>query len=164
MTFMRVVTLLTIILLAGLWAGNADDLLGKKAPAFSLPTVGGKATMALKDFQGKVVLLDFWASWCGPCKKSLPALSEMQDQFRGLRIVGISIDDKEKNAQRMMKDLSLDMTALFDGKKSVAAAYEVSGMPTAVLIDQKGVVQKVYAGYTHDRIGEMKADIGKLLK
>ena len=104
---------------------------GKPAPDFVLNDLNSEAAIKLSDYNGKVVLLDFWASWCAPCKHSLPKLSELKESIPNLEIVTITIDDKAQNAERFIERLKLDLPAGFDVKKEVAEAYGVSAMPSA---------------------------------
>lgn len=162
----RFLSFLIIVSLVGLASGvkKMDQLLGKPAPAFQLPTLSGEAKVKLNDFRGKPVLIDFWASWCAPCKKSLPELQKLESQFPQLRILAINIDDHRERAVRFMENNELDLTVLFDQKKSVVEQYGVSAMPSALLIDRKGVVQGVFSGYTHEDMVDLKLEIERLLK
>ncbi|MAF27263.1 MAG: TlpA disulfide reductase family protein [Gemmatimonadota bacterium] len=119
------------------------------APDFELPTVDGK-TVKLSSLRGKVVLLDFWATWCGPCRKAIPHLNELHGKFheRGLEIVGLSLDRggaKDVNAflqkQKMVYTLAI-------ANREVAASYGgVRSIPTAFLVDREGRVRQQYVGF-----------------
>ena len=131
-------------------AGAEAALLGKPAPAIDLDAYeGGK--FALADHQGKsVVLVDFWATWCGPCVKELPLLIEVADAFKdkGLAFRAVNLrEDKEKIAKfQATKDLKFPVA--LDPKGEVAKAYGVTGIPTCVLVDKAGVVRAVHVGYS----------------
>ena len=144
---------------AELDSGEVD----RPAPDFSLETISGNGTIALKDLRGKAVLIDFWASWCAPCKKALPELAGLQSEFSGLRVLAISIDDRKENALKFLKRHNIDLTVLFDRKKEVAEKYNVLEMPTALLIDRKGNIHQIYAGYTADDMDTMRRDIQQLI-
>lgn len=158
-----ILTIISCLLFLGASSNNFDSWLGKPAPDFTLETVSGQATLSLKDYRGKVVLVDFWASWCAPCKKSLPELQKIDQEYEDLRILAINIDDQKKNALKFMKKINLDMTVLFDEEKEVAEIFNLSEMPSAVLIDQEGVVRQVFPGYTKNKLGEFKQAIEKYL-
>jgi peroxiredoxin len=160
---------LLMILLLSCWyflgpaAGSLHEWIGTPAPDFSLKTLSGKATISLHDYKGKIVLLDFWASWCAPCQRSLPELQTLEEQYENLKILAISIDDKEENAREFMKRQQLDLTVLFDEKKFVAETYDIEDMPSALLIDQDGVIRFVLSGYTEKHLPELKREIDKLI-
>ncbi len=160
----RIITIAICLLFLGVSSASFDSWMNKPAPDFTLETVSGQATMSLKDYRGKVVLIDFWASWCAPCKKSLPELQKMEGQYDDLRILAINIDDDKNNALKFMKKIDLDLTVLFDEKKEVAKTFNFSEMPSAVLVDQNGVVRRVFSGYTKKNMGQFKSEIKKYLK
>jgi peroxiredoxin len=144
-------------------AGSFDEWIGRPAPDFTLKTLSGKAAISLKDYKGKVVLLDFWASWCAPCQRSLPELQKLEEEYENLRVLAISIDDEKKNAREFMKRQQLDLTVLFDEKKSVAERYDIEAMPSALLIDRDGVIRFVLSGYSEKHLPELKREIDKLI-
>lgn len=159
----RLMIIAAALLLLGI-AGANSGLTGKKAPHFKLKTLEGGSIHTPEDFKGQVLLLDFWASWCPPCKVSLPELQRMDEAYKGLKVVTINIDDDAANAKKFMKKHGLSMTTLFDEKKEVVEAYGVEAMPTAVIIDKKGVVRKVMSGYTIKKKEELESTIKSLLK
>ena len=162
--FFRV--LLGVFLASGLVQLDAGDpgLRGKPAPAFELEMIGSRLPVALGDYRGRVVLMDFWASWCAPCKKSLPELADLASRFPGLRVLAVNIDDKRENALAFMRDAGVDLTVLYDGDKEVVARYDVAEMPTAVLIDRQGVVREVFAGYTEADIPDIVTAVRDVLE
>lgn len=129
--------------------------IGKKAPVFKLNLIGGDGAISLADYKGKVVLVDFWASWCAPCKISMPLLEALGKKYKDLIIIAVNVDDDESNAINFLNDLDLNLKAVYDSTKKVVESYNVPEMPTAYLIDQYGIVQYVHSGYK-------KADLRKL--
>ncbi len=155
-------TLLLILVVSAL-GNDLKEMVDKEAPDFTLKTFDGKKTVTLKDLRGKVVIVDFWASWCAPCKKSLPELDQLDAALEDVVILAINIDDKSENALEFIDELGLNLTCLFDKDKKVVEAYGVSAMPSALLIDKKGMVRYAYSGYTKEHLDVVKKHIKALL-
>jgi peroxiredoxin len=153
------------ILALGLLAGTAAAVgVGDTAPGFSLPTADGN-TIALEAFRGRVVYVDFWASWCAPCRRSFPWMNELQRRYadRGLTIVAINVDKKRADAERFLQTNSARFTVLFDPEGSTPLAYDVVGMPSSYLIDRRGVTVDVEAGFLDERKAAREQAIRTLL-
>ena len=131
--------------LAGLPAWAIDA--GAPAPAFDLPTLDGKSR--LNDLRGKVVYLDFWASWCGPCRQSFPWLNEMQSKYRaqGFEVVGVNLDAKSDDARKFLAETPAKFTVAFDTSGATPKSYAIKGMPSSVLIGPDGNVLYMHAGF-----------------
>lgn len=116
---------------------------GQAAPDFDLP--GRLGAVKLGDFKGKTVYLDFWASWCGPCKQSFPWMNEMQSRYgaKGLRVVGINVDQKTDDAKAFLNDNPARFDVAFDQPGKTPRTYAIKGMPTSVLIGPDGKVLMV---------------------
>lgn len=123
---------------------------GQPAPLFEL--TGAKGPVALQKFKGKVVYVDFWASWCGPCKQSFPWMNEMQAKYgpRGLQIVGVNLDAKTADAEKFLAEVPAQFTVAYDPKGDTAKRYAIKGMPSSVLVSADGKVIKVHAGFRED--------------
>ena len=121
---------------------------GQRAPEINATALGGQS-LRLGAFKGQVVLLDFWASWCGPCKKSFPWMNEMQAKYgpKGLRIVAINLDEQRENAERVLAQVPAKFTVGFDSQGITPGAFGVKGMPSSVLIGANGFVDSVHAGF-----------------
>ena len=133
---------------------SKGGLVGKQAPDFSVGAVAnGKGKVAMSDLRGKVVLVDFWGTFCEPCKKSFPKLQDLNTKYAasGLRIVGISEDDAdEKEAiPGFASTYGAKFAVGWDEDKSIARSYKPQTMPTSFLIDKNGVVRYAHVGY-HD--------------
>ena len=140
----------TIVALALLTAGVAFAGVqkGQRAPEFSLPSLKG-STVALSQLRGKVVLVDFWAQWCEPCKKELPQLDRLSKEYasKGVVVLAVNIDKQRDNAERMVKQLGLTLDVLLDPAGSVAGSYDLPKMPTSFVVDKKGIVRYVNEGF-----------------
>jgi thiol-disulfide isomerase/thioredoxin len=125
---------------------GAQDV-GRPAPSFEVP--GAPANVRLADLKGKVVYVDFWASWCAPCKQSFPWMNEMQAKYgaRGLQIVGVTVDRKREDAEKFLASTPAKFMVAFDTTGKVAEAYRPKGMPTSYLIGPDGVVRAVHVGF-----------------
>jgi peroxiredoxin len=118
-----------------------------QAPDFELDTLDGQ-TVALSDFRGEVVLLNFWAHWCNPCVSEMPFLQQVYDEWqeRGLVLLAIHIGESAEEAASFVEEYSLSFPVLLDIDGTVAAQYGVQNIPTTFLIDQEGIVQGVKVG------------------
>jgi thiol-disulfide isomerase/thioredoxin len=138
---------------------------GRPAPDFRLESLGkSRAATALKDLSGQVVLIDFWASWCGPCKRTLPELARLGARHPGLKVLAVSIDEDRAKAVGFLKGKDWGLQTLHDSGREVAASYDLAGMPSAVLIDRRGVLRGRWDGYTERDLGRMEAEARKLLE
>lgn len=124
-----------------------EALPSTKAPAFSLPDLSGK-TITSATFQGKVLLINFWATWCAPCREEMPALDRLQKQFsdKGLAVLGISIDNEPGLIKDFLKGSKTEFTVLHDSGLKSHDAYKVFAYPTTFLVDSKGIIQKYWIG------------------
>ena len=120
---------------------------GDKAPDFSLP--GQQGTVNLSHQAGKVIYLDFWASWCGPCHQSFPWMNQMQSKYRskGLEVIAVSLDGKTEDARKFLAQVPPGFMVAFDSKGYTPRLYGVKGMPTSFLIDRNGKVLYQHAGF-----------------
>jgi len=121
---------------------------------------------ALPDLAGKVVVVDFWASWCAPCKASFPAYDELHRKFagQGLVIVGVGVDEKRSAHDAFLAKLKPAFATVHDSAQKLVAAVQVPGMPAAFIIDRCGVVRFVHQGYHGDKTRqELRGQIAALL-
>jgi len=139
--------------------------IGKLAPAFSLLDVNGKK-VNLSDYHGKVILINFWATFCGPCKAEMPSLNNLFLAFRndGLIVLAISTDDSEKPVQYFIKGKTIAFPVLMDKDQEVYFdLYGVLGLPTSFLIDREGIIRDKIRGERVWDAPDMKEKIGMLL-
>lgn len=135
----------------------------RTAPGFSLPGTGG--TLNLADYRGQVIYLDFWASWCEPCRKSFPWMNYIQQHYadRGLTVLAINLDDKRENAERFLKQYPARFPVAFDPQGDIAEQYTLKGMPTSFLIDRQGQIVYSHIGFRHQDSHRLENEIVKLL-
>ncbi len=123
---------------------------GQPAPAFALPTAKGD-TVALDKLRGKVVYVDFWASWCGPCRRSFPWMNEMQQKYgaKGFTVVAVNVDKKRADAEKFLGQNPANFTVVYDEAGSTPAAYGVKGMPPEQVEKETGMT---YAAIRHAKM------------
>lgn len=127
---------------------SRSELVGVPAPTFALPvldetTPGNR--LALRDLRGKAVVLDFWASWCGPCRQQTAIMDEIAKRFesRGLVVVGVNTGDERQDALDFLRSRSNSYASVFDETREVTLAYQVKVLPTLVIIDRQGRIRDI---------------------
>jgi thiol-disulfide isomerase/thioredoxin len=137
---------------------------GDVAPAFDLATADGK-TIALASLRGSVVYVDFWASWCVPCKRSFPWMNALYGRHRGegFAIVGINVDKQRPDADRFLRDVPATFPVVYDAAGTTPGAFDVKGMPSSYLIDRNGIIVAIEEGFHDDRAPALEARIRALL-
>ena len=155
-------TVLLAMFLATPLAQAADA--GQPAPAFALPTAKGEV-VALEKLRGKIVYVDFWASWCGPCRRSFPWMNEMQGKYGplGFVVVAINVDKKRSDAERFLVQNPAEFTVVYDEAGNTPAAYGVKGMPSSYLIDARGNVSLVERGFLDENKAGLESRIAALV-
>ncbi|HEY6898858.1 MAG TPA: TlpA disulfide reductase family protein [Rhodocyclaceae bacterium] len=158
---LRILTLLGGVLLvtAPVHAGSSPTA----AADFSLP--GRTAQVRLSAAKGKVVYLDFWASWCGPCRLSFPWMNLMQARYgaKGLQVIAVNVDEKPDDALRFLALVPADFTIAFDSRGDTPAKYGVKGMPMSYLVDRDGVVVYRHMGFNAADRDELERQIRQAL-
>ncbi len=134
----------TLLLALPALAGGADA----PAPEFSLPARSGN-TLSLEQFKGQVVMINFWASWCGPCRQEMPLLDDIYRRYgkMGFTLLGVNVEPDRGSALAWLKQTPVSFPILFDADSKVSKLYGVAGMPTTVFIDRKGNVRMIHESY-----------------
>jgi len=135
------------------------------APDFTLRTAAGP-NMRLQEQRGQVVMINFWATWCGPCRQEMPHLSKLYEKYRasGFVLLGINVDDDARNAVEVAAKLGVKFPVLLDTDKKVSKQYELLTMPSTVLIDRDGKVRFVHRGYQNGLEETYEKQLRELLK
>jgi thiol-disulfide isomerase/thioredoxin len=148
---------------------SSDDLLkmhlvGAPAPAWTNVTALSGAPPSIASLKGKVALIDFWASWCGPCRMIAPRLSSLKDRLgaQGLAVVGITTDEAEQAAVFAERH-QMRYPVVVDKDGDTSRAYNITGLPTMILVDKTGVVRDVFIGFDPGGDARLEASIRKLL-
>lgn len=133
------------------------------APDFKIPTAKGMAD--LSKLKGKVVYVDFWASWCVPCRKSFPWMNAMHKKYKdqGLEIIAVNLDKSREPIDEFLKKLPADFTIAYDPAGTVAEAYGLKGMPSTYIIDRTGVLQFSHIGFREKDQDDLENKIKELL-
>jgi thiol-disulfide isomerase/thioredoxin len=137
---------------------------GEAALPFALATAAGE-TIALDKLKGRVVYVDFWASWCGPCRRSFPWMNEMQQKYgaAGFTVVGVNVDKRRPDAEKFLQQTPATFTIVYDPAGKTPEAYGVKGMPSSYLVDASGKVVAVESGFRDEQKAEFEARIKTLL-
>jgi len=121
---------------------------GQPAPDFALKSSTGE-NLRLSEYRGDVVMINFWATWCGPCRQEMPLLDALHSRYQrvGFSLLGVNIDDDSRRAMQMIEELGVSFPVLFDARKEVSELYEVEAMPVTVIVDREGNIRYIHHGY-----------------
>jgi peroxiredoxin len=139
--------------------------LGRTAPDFTLKSSAG-ANIKLSELRGQVVMLNFWASWCGPCRQEIPDMDALYRSYEklGFRTLGINLDEDKGRAEALARELGVSYPILYDDHKTVSTLYQVDAMPTTVIIDRDGRIRYVHRGYRDGYIQRYQEEVRGLLR
>jgi peroxiredoxin len=139
---------------------------GDRAPAFSAPSLTGDGTVELSRYRGKIVYLDFWASWCAPCLTAIPEIEAMRSEFpaQDFQIIAVNLDQAKKKALRFLAKNPVGYPSASDPKGRLPGQYGVETMPTSYLIDRDGVIRYVHRGFQRGDSAKLREEIRALLK
>ena len=151
------------ILLCASWTAAAVEV-GERVPTVRGPRLDAPGS-ALPDVRGQVVYVDFWASWCVPCRQSMPILDELYRKHgaAGFAVVGVNKDVTEADARRFLRGVKVTFPLITDETDGLARTFDVKAMPSGYLVDRKGVVREVHRGFTDKTPPALEAHVLKLL-
>jgi len=135
------------------------------APDFSLPARAG-GDVSLASLRGQVVLVNFWATWCGPCRKEMPLLEQIYQRYKGLgfTLLAVNVEEDSGGADQWLRDTPVSFPVLFDRDNRVSKLYQVTAMPSTVIIDRKGQVRFIHYGYTPGTENEYQDQVRSLIR
>jgi thiol-disulfide isomerase/thioredoxin len=135
---------------------------GSPAPAFKLPDLNGQQ-ISLDQYKGKVVLLDFWATWCNPCRISMPLLEQLQKEYpNNLVLLAVNLQDARDDVREFMRQQHLNSQVLLDEKGTIGTVYGSSQIPMQVLVDKQGIIRDIRIGFGPGSISQLRAEIERL--
>ena len=147
-TLWRRLTSIVVIVLIAMSAHASSVKLKQPAPDFTLKSLEG-GNLRLEEYRGQVVLINFWASWCGPCRQEMPILDRLHQRYEdtGFAVLGVNVEGKEKPAQEIVDKTNVTFPVLIDEGQAVSELYDLEAMPSTVVVDRNGVVRYVHRGY-----------------
>jgi peroxiredoxin len=157
--------LLASVLVMGAPLGAASADSSGPAPAFTLSELGGQSG-SLSQYKGQVVMLNFWATWCGPCQQEMPLLDQMYRKYKpaGFTLIGVNVDKEAPPVRQLLDRKPVSFPVLLDPASQVSKAYHVDEMPSTVLIDRKGNVRFLHRGYKPGDENEYQDRIRQLIR
>jgi thiol-disulfide isomerase/thioredoxin len=155
--------LITATLVVSQWsfAANVEG----PAPDFTLKTNSGE-NYRLSEHRGEVLLINFWASWCGPCRQEMPLLEEIHQKYSklGFSVLGVNVDEDSAMADKILNDIPVNFPILYDQSSDISKLYNVDAMPTTVMVDRNGNMRVLHRGYKPGYEDLYIKDIKKLVR
>jgi thiol-disulfide isomerase/thioredoxin len=144
---------------------QASEALSGAAPDFTLPSNLGK-NLRLAEMRGEVVMINFWASWCGPCKQEMPILEELHQRYgkAGFKLLGVNVEPDPADAQKILKAIPVSFPILYDTESVVSKLYDVEAMPSTVIVDRNGNMRYLHKGYKPGYEEDYRKQIKELIR
>jgi peroxiredoxin len=160
-TFFKRCALLVVALSATAFAADSSG----PAPQFTLTALSGQQG-ALSQYKGQVVMVNFWATWCGPCQQEMPLLDQMYKKYKpaGFTLIGVNVDKEAPAVKELLARKPVSFPVLLDPANAVSKAYHVDEMPSSVIIDRKGEIRYVHRGYKPGDENEYQDRIRQLIR
>jgi peroxiredoxin len=142
----------------------ASSELKGPAPDFTLKSLKG-SNLKLSEFRGDVVMINFWASWCGPCRQEMPILNDLYLKYRdmGFTLLGVNVEENSTKAANMVRELKVVFPVLFDNENAVSKMYKVEAMPSTVIVDRDGNMRYLHRGYVPGTEDEYQRQVRELM-
>ncbi|WP_150912998.1 TlpA family protein disulfide reductase [Marinobacter halotolerans] len=155
---------LSVALLCGAAVTQGKEM-NEPAPDFTLKSRSGE-NLRLEDFRGQVVMLNFWASWCGPCRQEMPLMDNIYEQYKdlGFTVLAVNVDENREEAHRFLDKVPVSYPILYDPESRVSEQYNVQAMPTTVMIDRNGKARFVHYGYKPGYEDDYETQIRQLVR
>ncbi len=153
---------LAVITLCGLFVSS--NALAEQAPDFKLE--GQQKPIQLSNYRGQIVYIDFWASWCQPCRKSFSWMNKMQSLYgdKGFKVIAINLDESRKNADKFLKQIPAGFDVAFDPRGNTAESYQIKAMPSSYIIDKHGKVVHANPGFRYKDEKKLEEKIRNLVQ
>ena len=161
---MKLILIATLLFAPSFFSYSAE--LGETAPAFSLKSISGPEPVELESQTEKILYIDFWASWCGPCKLSFPSMIKLKELFKDdpFEIIAISVDADSKAAKKFLDSYKINFQVALDPDGVVAEKYALPGMPSSFLLDQDRKIIAMHKGFRKSDFTKIKKEIEEALK
>ncbi len=154
---------LSVLMCVATAAWSAE--LNKPAPDFTLKSMSGE-NVKLSELRGNVVMINFWASWCGPCRQEMPLLDEFYKKYSklGFVLLGVNVEEDSSKAANYLKEVPVSFPILYDNTNAVSKMYDIDAMPSTVLVDRNGNMRFLHRGYKPGDENEYKKLMKKLMR
>jgi peroxiredoxin len=155
------ISLLGLLFTLPLMAAKMEKL----APDFTLKSHSGE-NLKLSELRGEVVMVNFWASWCGPCRQEMPLLDQLYQRYKpmGFTLLGVNVEENTAAAKKMLKEAPVSFPILFDRKNQVSELYQVKAMPSTFLVDRDGKLRYLHKGYKPGYENDYQSQIRELIR
>jgi peroxiredoxin len=155
-------TMAAVVIASTAFAAGSDS---GTAPAFSLTALSGQQS-TLSQYKGQVIMVNFWATWCGPCQQEMPLLEQMYKKYKpaGFTLIGVNVDKEAPAVKELLARKPVSFPVLLDPANQVSKAYHVDEMPSSVIIDRKGEIRYIHRGYRPGDENEYQDRIRQLIR